>query len=142
MSQSACIAAVQGVWTANPWGRSEPVVWDQNTNDMAPSAATSPHWLSMEIEFAEEDVIAFGGGRFQNERRLRGSVVLRGYAQRGRGETTLMAMLDAAQAVFRSRRSGDLSFLGPMVMPEPGADAKGIWRVRTAIAPFEYRFRG
>lgn len=142
MSQAACLAAVEAMWTANAWGRSEPVVWHQNTRDAAPSAATYPHWLNIAVEFAEEEVVAYGGGRRSNERRLRGSVVLRGFAQRGRGEDTLLAMLDAAVDVFRSRRSGDLSIVGAMVMPEPGASGDGIWWVRSAIAPFEYRFRG
>lgn len=142
MSQAACITAIEGVWTANPWGRAEPVVWHQNTRDAAPSAASTQHWLHISVEFAEESVVAFGGGRRNNERRLRGSVVLRGFAQRGRGEDTLLAMLDASMDVFRSRRSGDLSFVGTMVMPEPGASGDGVWWVRSAIATFEYRFRG
>jgi hypothetical protein len=141
MTQAPCIAAVEAMWAAN-WAGAEPVVWHQNANDAAPPAGTEQHWLHLSVEFAEEAIVAFGGGRFQNERRLRGSVVIRGFAQRGRGEDTLLAMLDAAVAVFRSRRDGDLSFLGTMIMPEPGASSNGIWWVRTAIAPFEYRFRG
>jgi hypothetical protein len=142
MSQAAAITAVEAMWAANPWGRAEPVVWHQNTRDQMPSAATNQHWLHIAVEFYDENVVAFGGGRRDNERRLRGSIVLRGFAQRGRGEDTLLAMLDAAVDVFRSRREGNLSILGEMVMPEPGASADGIWWVRTAIAPFEYRFRG
>lgn len=141
MTQAPCIAAIEAMWAAN-WARSEPVVWHQNTNDAAPPAGTDQHWLHLSVEFAEESVVAFGGGRFNNERRLRGSVVIRGFAQRGRGEDTLFAMLDAAVAVFRSRRDGDLSFIGTMIMPEPGASSNGIWWIRSAIASFEYRFRG
>jgi len=141
MTQAAAITAIETMWAAH-WARLEPVVWHQNTRDAAPSAATTQHWLWLSVEFAEEAVVAFGGGRRNNERRLRGSVVMRGFAQRGRGEDTLLAMLDAAVDVFRSRRSGDLSFVGTMIMPEPGASGDGIWWIRTAIAPFEYRFRG
>ena len=142
MSMAGCISAIEGVWTGNPWGRSEPVVWHQNTTDRAPAASTYQHWLHLSVEFADEVLRAFGGGRFQNERLLRGSVVIRAFAQRGRGEDTQLAMLDAAMAVFRSRRSGDLSFIGANVMPEPGASGDGVWWVRSGICTFEYRFRG
>lgn len=141
MSMVACITAIEGVWTAN-WARSEPVRWHQNTLDAAPSAATYQHWVQIAVEFAEEAIVAFGGGARQNERRLRGSVVIRAFAQRGRGEDTLLAVLDAAVDAFRSRRAGDLSFIGSNVMPEPGASGDGIWWIRSAIVTFEYRFRG
>jgi hypothetical protein len=141
MSMAACLTAIQGVWTAN-WARTEPVRWHQNTGETIPAAGTYPHWLHLAVEFAEEEVVAFGAGRGLNERRLRGSVVIRGYAESGRGETTLLAMLDAAVAAFRSKRVGDLSFVGVMVLPEPGASKDGNWWIRTGIAPFEYRFRG
>lgn len=141
MSMAAAITAIEGVWTAN-WARSEPVRWHQNTRDAAPDAATYPAWVHLSVEFAEEAVVAFGGGRFDNERRLRGSVVIRALAERGRGEDTQLAVLDAAMAAFRSQRSGNLSFVGANVMPEPGASADGNWWVRSGIAVFEYRFRG
>ena len=141
MSQASAIAAVEAMWTANYAG-SLPVVWHHNSRDAAPSATTDPVWLHLAVEFADEVVVAFGGGRFNNERRLRGSVVIRAIARRGYGEAGLLAALDAAVAVFRSRRTGDLSFIGDMVMQEPGASADGIWWVRSAFATFEYRFRG
>lgn len=141
MSEAAAIAAIQAIWAAN-WGRSEPVVWHQNTNDTVPAAGTHAHWLQIAVEFADEGVVAFGGGRFDNERRLRGSVVLRGFAKRGVGEATLVAMLDAAMAAFRGQRTGGVSFVGESVIQEPGASADGIWWCRSRIVVFEYRFRG
>lgn len=141
MSQAAAIAAVEAMWTAN-WGGAQPVVWHQNERDAAPPAATTATWLHLAVEFADEGVMAFGGGRFDNERRLRGSVVIRALARRGTGEAAALAALDAAVAVFRSRSTGTLSFFGDMLMPEPGASADGIWWVRSAIAVFQFRFRG
>lgn len=141
MSMAACITAIESVWAAN-WARAEPVRWHQNTTDRAPDPASFPHWVWLSVEFADEVVRAFGGGRLQNERLLRGSVVIRAFAARGRGEDTQLAVLDAAMVAFRSRRSGDLSFVGSNVMPEPGASGDGIWWVRSGICTFEYRFRG
>lgn len=141
MSQAAAIAAVEAMWTAN-WAGSVPVRWHHNTTDAAPAAATTPVWLRLAVEFADETVVAFGGGRFGNERRLRGSVVIRGLARRGTAEADMLAALDAAVAVFRSRREGSLGFFADMVMPEPGASGDGIWWIRSAIAVFEFRFTG
>jgi hypothetical protein len=141
MSQADAIDAIETMWTANYAG-SDPVVWHHNANGAAPSAASTATWLHLAVEFADERIVAFGGGRFNNERRLRGSVVIRAIGRRGAGEGDILDALDEAVAVFRSRRTGDLSFIGDMVMPEPGASADGIWWVRSAIATFEYRFLG
>jgi hypothetical protein len=141
MTLAACITAIETMWTAN-WARSEPVRWHQNTRDTIPAAATYPHWVQIAVEFADDGIVAFGGGRLNNERRLRGSVVIRAFAERGRGEDTQLAVLDAALTVFRGRRTGALSFIGTNVMPEPGASADGNWWVRSGIAVFEYRFLG
>lgn len=138
MSMAACVTAIEAMWTAN-WARAEPVIWHENTSDAAPAAS---HWLHLSVTFSEDIIRAFGGGRLQNERLLRGSVVMRGFAQRGRGEATLLAMLDGAMTALRGQRAGDLSFVGANLMPEAAASGDGIWWMRTAVAVFEYRFRG
>ena len=91
------ITAIEAAWTAGwPAPVGVPVVWHQNTNDQTPAAATYQHWLHVAVEHTSERLVAFGGGRAANERELLGSVVIRAMAQRGRGEATLLSLLDQA----------------------------------------------
>lgn len=135
--------AVQTVWTANwPAPVGVPVRWHANTEEQVPDVGTTTHWLHLSVEYAEEAIRAFGGGRFANDRVLSGSVVIRVMAARGEGEDTGLDLLDDAMTTFRSRRTGALSFIGDAMIPEPGASEDGNWWVRSAIAVFEFRFQG
>lgn len=134
---------VRAVWTAN-WApvSGVPVLWDLNTLERTPTDAATAHWLHLSIEFAVEELRAYGGGRLANERLLMGSLVIRAFARRGYGEATLLDLLSAGMAAVRGRRVGDLSFIGDAVIPEPGASEDGAWWMRSAIAAFEFRFVG
>ena len=135
--------AVQAVWSTHwPGPATVPVLWHSNGLETVPDAADTTHWLHLAVEFAEERLVAFGGGRLANDRMLRGSVVIRVLAARGTGEDTALALLSDAVAVFRSRRVGALSVLGDAVLPEPGASEDGLWWIRSALAVFEFRFQG
>ena len=135
--------AVQAVWNTHwPGPPTVPVLWHSNGLETVPDVADTPHWLHLAVEFAEERMVAFGGGRLANDRVLRGSVVIRVLAARGAGEDEALSLLSDAVAVFRSRRVGPLSVLGDAVLPEPGASEDGLWWIRSALAVFEFRFQG
>lgn len=135
--------AVRAVWAANwPAPAGVPVRWHMNTEEQVPDVGTTTHWLHLAVEFIEERIRAFGGGRFANDRVLSGSVVIRVFAARGHGEDTSLGLLSDAMTAFRSRRDGNLSFVGEAMIPEPGASEDGNWWVRSAIAVFEFRFQG
>lgn len=135
--------AVQALW-AEHWAcpASVPVLWHSNGLEAVPDVGETPHWLHLAVEFAEERLVAFGGGRLANDRALRGSIVIRVLAARGAGEDEALSLLSDAVAVFRSRRVGPLSVLGDAVLPEPGASEDGLWWIRSALAVFEFRFQG
>ena len=135
--------AVQALWATNWAGPATvPVLWHSNGLETVPDVAETTYWLHLAVEFAEERLVAFGGGRLANDRVLRGSVVIRVLAARGAGEDTALALLSDAVAVFRSRRAGALSVLGDAVLTEPGASEDGLWWIRSALAVFEFRFQG
>lgn len=136
--------AVQAVWTAN-WpvaNAAVPIRWHSNTEEQIPDVATVSHWLHLSVEFSEERITGFGGGRFNNDRVLSGSVVIHVFAARGAGEDTALNLISDAMTTFRSRRDGPLSFIGDSLLPETGASEDGNWWMRSAIAVFEYRFQG
>lgn len=137
------VAAITARWTA-AWVpvTGVPVVWHQNLSDAAPVAPAGAHWLHLAVEHSSDEMVAFGGGRGANERELQGAVAIRVLAKRGAGETTQLQLLDSALDVFRSYRSGALSFLGATGLDQPGASSDGLWWVRSGIAVFVYRFRG
>lgn len=137
-------AAIKALWDTE-WaaaGEAAPIRWHHNTKDSIPVRATAPHWLHLAIEFDQEIVVAFGGGRRNNERELTGSVVIRSLASAGIGETECLRLLDVAIGVFRAQRAGALSFIGAMALQQPGASEDGAWWIRSAIAAFTYRFQG
>jgi hypothetical protein len=136
--------AVQSVWTSH-WpiaNAAVPVRWHSNNHEQVPDVADVSHWLHLSVEFTEERLVGFGGGRFANDRLLLGSVVIHVFAARGAGEDTALNLLSDAVTTFRSRRAGDLSFIGDAIIPEPGASEDGNWWLRAAIASFQYRFQG
>lgn len=135
--------AVQDLWAAHWTGPAAvPVLWHSNGLELVPDVTATTHWLHLAVEFAEERLVAFGGGRLANDRVLRGSIVIRVLAARGAGEDEALSLLSEAVAVFRSHRAGPLSFLGDAVLPEPGASDDGSWWIRSALAVFEFRFQG
>lgn len=139
---ASAITAIEAIWTAGWTGESAPVRWHHNTAETTPNAGTSGHWLHLAVEFEGEATVAFGGGRKARERELTGNVVLRVFAKRGLGEAELLRLLDKALGVFRGEASAPLSFIGEVVLREPGASVDGIWFIRSAIAGFVYRFQG
>lgn len=135
------VTAIRALWTAN-WSPSVSGVvvrWQENANDQIP---TADNWLHIQIEHGGEDLIAFGGGRAQNEIELQGRIIVAVMSKRGRGEADGLTLLDEALEVFRSQRTGALSFIGTHVNPEPGPSADGMWFVRMGLSAFTYRFQG
>lgn len=116
------------------------VLWgdDWSKNDIP---ATCDAWINMVVLFLEETVRAFGGGRFENERLLSGMVDISVFSKIGTGESTLLKTLDDVLAVYRSRRQGDLSFVSSPILLDKNPRV-GVWRGRSALVPFEFRFRG
>lgn len=136
-----CEAAVAAAFAAG-WSRAEPVLWHRNAGDGVPDPAADPFWLHAAVEFGGERLEAFGGGRGANEVSLRGGLVLRAFAERGRGEARVFAMLGDAVAAVRSVRVGDLTFGVGDALPGRGASVDGLWWYRAARVGFLYRFRG
>lgn len=139
---ASAIAAVEAIWAAGWTGEAAPVRWHHNTADATPNAITYGHWLHIAVEFDGETTAAFGGGRRARERELSGNVVIRVFAKRGLGEAELLRLLDKALTVFRGEAVPPLSFIGDVVLRDPGASVDGIWFIRSAIAGFIYRFQG
>lgn len=136
--------AVQAVWAAN-WTHSAddpPVIWHANTAPQVPDAGAVPHWLLLSVEFGEDGIAAYGAGRFANDRRLTGSVVVRVFATTGSGENTALDLLSDAVAALRSRRDGALSFIGNVAGIDEGGTEDGNWWQRAAVIAFEYRHAG
>lgn len=140
--------AIQAVWTANWTETSVPVFWRENDAEPLPDPSTTPYFLRNEIDFAHERVRAFGGGRNANERLKFGSLIVRVFAARSLQNDDLgLDLMDSAEAMYRSLKIGDLSFIGemsgfddtgePIPMPESGN-----WFMRGSLIVFEYRFVG
>lgn len=135
--------AVQAVWAANwPHGATWPVLWHTNELPQVPTAGEATHWLLISLEFGQDAIAAFGGGRLQNEREQDGAVVVRVFAQQGYGEDTALDLLSDAVAAFRSRREGPLSFIGSISGIDEGGTEDGNWWQRAAVIAFAYRHTG
>lgn len=131
------------LWTAG-WAHSDvPVYWRSNDADPLPDPRDTSYFMRNEVDFGRETMRAFGGGRAANERAQFGSVVLRVFAGRGVGneDTALDLMADAMQ-IFRSVRSGNLSFIGEGSGFDAGPTEDGNWFMRGSLMVFEYRFTG
>lgn len=143
MAHAAAIAAVQALWTTYwPHGTTYDVIWRSNALDVMPQPGADPTWVELDVQFLVERTMAVGSGLRANEKHLSGRVMITVHAALGSGETTSLALLDAALDVFRSRRSGALSFIGDAVFPMPGPSEDGLWWDRSAVAAFTYRFQG
>ena len=138
---SSCVSAIETMWSG-AWDSETPYIWQHNSDDPVPSIYSTQYWLHLAVEFEDERAVAFGQGSFNVERELRGVVVVRVFGARGVGETTILSLLDQALVVFRSQKTTGLSFIGTMPLLQPGASEDGSFWIRSAIAPFVYRFRG
>lgn len=135
--------AVKTVWDANwPHGATYPVIWHRNENPTLPVSGDALHWIHIIVDFDADEIRAFGGGRLANDRAILGSVVVRVFTQAGYGEDTALDLLDAAISAFRSRRDGDLSFIGTITGVDDGGTEDGAWYIRGALIGFEYRYQG
>lgn len=120
-----------------------PAYWRANDADPLPDPSSISHFLRNEVDFGRERMMAYGAGRFGNERSQFGSVLLTVWADRAlRSEDTALELLADGMAIFRSVRSNELSFIGEGsgFTMEPSED--GNWFVRGAQLVFEYRFIG
>jgi hypothetical protein len=136
-------AAITTLWDSG-WSHSDvPVFWRANDAEVLPDPSDHSYFLRNEVDFGRETVRAFGGGRMSNERAQFGSVVMRVFAARSVGDedTALDLMADAMQ-IFRSVRSGDLSFIGEGSGFDEGPDESGLWFIRGSLMVFEYHFLG
>jgi hypothetical protein len=101
-----------------------------------------------ELTYGRETTVGFGGGRFANEKAKFGSVTLRVFSDTNlANDTVALGLLSDAEAVYRSLRSGSLSFIGGMSGfdasddDEPVTDA-GNWTMRGSLIVWQYRFIG
>jgi hypothetical protein len=139
------------VWNAG-WTRTDvPVLWrgDQPLPKIDPVNGNGmPHFFRNEIDFGREEIIGFGGGRFQNYRVQFGSVIMRSFTSMALGdEDEALSLLSSATAIFRSYRTqdaagGDLSFIGTGSGFDWGPTEDGVWFTRGLLTVFEYRFPG
>lgn len=135
--------AVQDMWDAYwPHGSTYPVVWHRNESPTLPLAGDALHWIHIIVDFDADEVRAYGAGAFLNERAILGSVVIRVFTQAGYGEDTALNLLSAAINTFRSRRVGNISFIGALSGVDDGGTEDGAWYIRGALVGFEYRYQG
>ncbi len=140
------IRIVQTAWAANwPHGGTYRVDWASNLNLQQPDPGTATHWLHITVRFGRERIRGFGGGDRRNDRLKGGWVEIRCYSAAGYTEDVTLQLLSDALKVFRSQRSGTLSFTGgtrPVGAAGSAGEVDGKWWVRGAAVPFEYRFLG
>lgn len=135
--------AVQSLWAAG-WSHGDvPAYWRTNDADVLADPSSVSHFMRNEIDFGRETVIAFGGGRMANERSQFGSVLLTVWASRAlQSEDVALDLLADAASIFRSVRSGSLSFIGEGSGFVTGPSEDGNWFVRGVQLVFDYRFTG
>lgn len=134
---------IQALWTASWTHGDVPVHWRENDADVEDDPSLVSHFLRNEFSPGRERVMAFGGGRYANERSQFGAVIISVWAARGvRHEDTALDLMADAVAVFRSYSSGTLSFIGEGSGFIQGPSEDGNWFVRTTQVVFEYRFTG
>jgi len=146
MSYAAVDAAVRALWAARwvPGPTPPQVVWFDNS----PLPPLTPPTVHLAVTYGAERLVAFGAGLGANERILDGFVTVRVFHKTGSGQATVLALLDAAVAVFRSQRAQGLDFLGDIdavdALDSDGtseARRASLWH-RGAVVPFEYRLQG
>lgn len=131
------------IWTAAWTHNDVSVYWRFNDADPLPDPSTATHFMRNEIDFGRELLMAFGSGRFSNERSQFGSVILRVFTSRAqRSEDVALELMADAVGIFRSQRVGNLSFIGEGsgFIESPSED--GNWFVRGCVVVWEYRFQG
>lgn len=134
---------IRAVWDANwPYAGIYDVIWHENAHPDTPTPGSVRHWLHAHIEFSREEMRAFGGGSLANDRLWLGAVAVRVFSESGIGEDTTLDLLSAAVVTLRARRSGNLTFVGPIVGIADAARLNGAWFMRGASIPFQYRFQG
>ena len=134
---------IRAVWDAHwPHGDAYRVIWHENAHPDTPTPGEVAHWLHAHIEFAREEMRAFGGGSLANERLWFGAVAVRVFSEAGIGEDVTLDLLDAAVVALRARRAGDLTFVGQIIGIADTSRVNGAWYSRGASIPFQYRFQG
>jgi hypothetical protein len=135
-------------WNASWTHPDVPVFWRSDDAQPLPDPQSTQHFFRNEIDFGGEETDAIGGGRGNNLKVQRGSVVLRCFTSRTIGtEDLALDLLSDGVAIFRSYRGtdtagGDLSFIGRGSGFDWGPGEDGNWFMRSVIVVFEYRFLG
>lgn len=137
--------AIQALWTAG-WtvdATEVPVYWKTNNLPILPDPSVIRHFLLLEVSFTQERGVAFGGGRGQNERLQFGSVIIRVFtARRVTNNTRQLVLLGTAMDIYRTVKTGALSFIGEGSGFDEDAIPDGNWNIHGAQMVWEYRFRG
>jgi hypothetical protein len=141
-------ALVRSIWTAGWTHVDVPTFWRAQEVGVLPDPRITPHFMRNELTYGRESTIAFGGGRFANQKLKYGSVVLRVFSDTNlANDTVALGLLSDAEAVYRSLRTGAISFIGGMSgfdendADEPLMDA-GNWTMRGSLIVWQYRFTG
>lgn len=146
MSRLDCQRRVKALWEEKWPGYGHltvPVLWNNNVQNLPiPEQADTPFWLHLEVDFGVEELVAFGNGRFRNERRLYGALSVRTFSAINTNDQFGLQLLDDALAVYRSERRDTLSFIGDIGSMDEGGAEDGAWYERSARLMFEFRFSG
>lgn len=134
---------IANIFNANWMHPEVQVYWRENIPDPLPSPQDGEHFLMLEVDPGRESIMAFGAGRFENERALFGSLRIYVFSARSlRSEDVTLDLLAESVAIFRSLREGNLSFIGDGSSFSEGATDDGGWYMRGSLVVFEYRFVG
>ena len=142
-------ALVRSIWAAG-WAAHPdvPTFWRAQEVGVLPDPRVTPHFMRNELTYGRETTVAFGGGRFAASKVKNGSVVMRVFSDVNlANDTVALGLLSDAEAVFRSLRTGALSFIGGMSgFDEDDSNAAlvdaGNWTMRGSMVVWEYRFTG
>lgn len=134
---------IKSVWDTT-WAHPDvPVYWRSNDADVLTDPSDETHFVRIEFEPGRERVMAFGGGRFANERSQFGSIIISLWTARSvQNEDAALDLMADATSVFRSFSNGVLSFIGEGSGFIQGPSEDGNWFVRTTQVVFQYRFTG
>jgi hypothetical protein len=145
VSRLDCQRRVKALWEEKwpVYGHPYPVLWNNNVQNLPiPEQAETDYWLHMEVDFGVEQLVAFGNGRFSNERRLYAMLGVRVFSAISTSDTFGLQLLDDALKVYRSERRDTLSFIGDIGSMDEGGTEDGAWYERSARLMFEFRFSG
>ena len=141
-------AQVRSIWAAGWTHADVPTFWRTQEAGVLPDPRVTPHFMRNELTYGRENTVGFGGGRFANEKVKHGSVVVRVFSDVNlANDTVALGLLSDAEAVFRSLRSGALSFIGGMSgFDDDDSNASlvdaGNWTMRGSLIVWQYRFNG